>query len=246
MNQLNDDGTCCKHCKDCITFNYERIGENGKKQNFVYCYGGMDRVHDAKWYIDNSGYARSTNKINNGKAVLFHTFFKKNEWNVIDHINGYRNDNRLCNLRECTLLQNMHNLHTDKHSEFPGVMFNKRTKKWYAVTQVKAVRGVKQFGTYGYFGKDAYQYCHFLKCKEKNVVAFTMKNVRADETYEQLFVAYNANKKEVKINLPDGETYVLLADESSATREKEGKEIKDFVLLKPQSAMICGKPQQKN
>lgn len=148
MNQLNDDGTCCKHCKDCITFNYERIGENGKKQNFVYCYGGMDRVHDAKWYIDNSGYARSTNKINNGKAVLFHTFFKKNEWNVIDHINGYRNDNRLCNLRECTLLQNMHNLHTDKHSEFPGVMFNKRTKKWYAVTQVKAVRGVKQFGTY--------------------------------------------------------------------------------------------------
>ena len=104
----------------------------------------------------------------------------------------------------------------------------------------------KQFGTYGYFGKDAYQYCHFLKCKEKKVVAFTMKNVRADETYEQLFVAYNANKKEVKINLPDGETYVLLADESSATREKEGKEIKDFVLLKPQSAMICGKPQQKN
>lgn len=147
MNRHEGDGTCCKHCKDCITFNYERIGENGKKYNFIYCYGGMDRVHDYKWAINNTGYAISTSK-KEGKAVFYHCLFKKNEWNVMDHINGYRNDNRLCNLRECTPLQNMHNLHMYSRSKFPGVMFNKKTNRWYSVTQVKEARGVKRFGNY--------------------------------------------------------------------------------------------------
>ena len=135
-----DDSTCCRQCNDCKTLEYERTGRNGKTHRFLYCNGGLEEVEYAKWWIDNRGYARSTNKPRNGKAVLFHTLFKKNEWNVIDHINGYRDDNRLCNLRECSPLENMHNLHRNKFSKYPGVMYNKKRGYWYALTRARGVR----------------------------------------------------------------------------------------------------------
>lgn len=98
----------------------------------------------------------------------------------------------------------------------------------------------KQFGTYRYLGEDAHQYCQFIQCKDKNVVAFTIDNREKEERYQQLFVVYNANKKEVTIKLPKG-TYKLLSDESSSMREKDEIQVKDYIVVKPQSAVICAK-----
>lgn len=52
--------------------------------------------------------------------------------NYIDHINGNRSDNRLCNLREATNKQNQHNakLRKDNTSGIKGVSWNKKDKKW--------------------------------------------------------------------------------------------------------------------
>jgi hypothetical protein len=50
----------------------------------------------------------------------------------MDHINGIRNDNRLCNLRESTAQQNTWNRtkRSDNTSGYKGVWFKKSTNKW--------------------------------------------------------------------------------------------------------------------
>lgn len=61
----------------------------------------------------------------------------------IDHINGNRADNRLCNLREATRAQNMQNLRgpvvTNK-SGFLGVDFNKSSGSWRAQIRINGVK----------------------------------------------------------------------------------------------------------
>lgn len=52
----------------------------------------------------------------------------------IDHINGIRKDNRICNLRTATIKQNAENRRISKKntSGFRGVTLQKRTGKWQA------------------------------------------------------------------------------------------------------------------
>ena len=56
----------------------------------------------------------------------------------IDHINGVRDDNRICNLREATQQENLYNIGLSKHntSGYKGVHFHKKTGKWRAVASV--------------------------------------------------------------------------------------------------------------
>lgn len=56
----------------------------------------------------------------------------------IDHINGDRRDNRLCNLRSVTRSENLKNLsmRTDNTSGFMGVMMVRKTGKWRAFIEV--------------------------------------------------------------------------------------------------------------
>jgi hypothetical protein len=56
----------------------------------------------------------------------------------IDHINGIRTDNRICNLREANNNQNGKNLGLSKSntSGFKGVCFDKQTGKWRATIKV--------------------------------------------------------------------------------------------------------------
>ena len=54
----------------------------------------------------------------------------------VDHINHVRDDDRLENLRDVTPQQNLHNLsekRTNNNSGVPGVHWNTRSKRWYAV-----------------------------------------------------------------------------------------------------------------
>ena len=56
----------------------------------------------------------------------------------IDHINGRRGDNRICNLREATHAQNCKNLSLSKSntSGFRGVSWDAKRKKWCAIIVV--------------------------------------------------------------------------------------------------------------
>ena len=59
----------------------------------------------------------------------------------IDHINGIRNDNRFCNLREATQAennQNHHGMRSNNTSGVKGVHFDKKRGKWLA--QISANR----------------------------------------------------------------------------------------------------------
>jgi hypothetical protein len=53
---------------------------------------------------------------------------------VIDHINGIKTDNRICNLREATPQQNTFNQvkHSNNTSGYKGVYWSNVNKKWYA------------------------------------------------------------------------------------------------------------------
>lgn len=60
---------------------------------------------------------------------------------VIDHINGDGLDNRKSNLRAVTQRENLHNQHFKYASKYPGVNWDKGTKKWKAsLTNRKAIK----------------------------------------------------------------------------------------------------------
>lgn len=52
----------------------------------------------------------------------------------IDHVNGDGEDNRICNLRECSQSQNMANARkrSDNKSGFKGVCWSSNARKWMA------------------------------------------------------------------------------------------------------------------
>lgn len=55
----------------------------------------------------------------------------------IDHINGSRSDNRICNLREATGSQNMQNNNkAHGRSKYRGVWWHKRGGKWEAAIKI--------------------------------------------------------------------------------------------------------------
>ena len=58
----------------------------------------------------------------------------------IDHINGIRSDNRICNLRECTQMQNSRNrIVSNSSTGLKGVTFCKKRNKWLAQITVNYV-----------------------------------------------------------------------------------------------------------
>lgn len=67
---------------------------------------------------------------------------------MIDHINGNPSDNRLCNLRECSRMENMYNskLKSNNTSGFKNVFWDKRLKKWKV--QVRANKRNNYIGIY--------------------------------------------------------------------------------------------------
>lgn len=55
--------------------------------------------------------------------------------NVIDHINGIRTDNRICNLRDVSISENNHNMRKprkDSSTGFTGVSYDHRRQKYVA------------------------------------------------------------------------------------------------------------------
>lgn len=73
---------------------------------------------------------------------------------IIDHINGVRTDNRICNLREATSQENVRNksvLSSKNTSGHTGVYYNKSNNKW--VAQIKQMGVVTYLGSYNTLGE---------------------------------------------------------------------------------------------
>lgn len=76
----------------------------------------------------------------NGNPVYAHRLawlYKTGAWpkNTIDHINGVRSDNRFCNLREATRMQNNNAFRRKSKantSGYTGVYYHKQRNKWCA------------------------------------------------------------------------------------------------------------------
>lgn len=128
-----------KKAKDSLNYNHE-TGEF----KWARSVANSVKIGDKAGSIDKSGYIRIRLTINGVKKSLashrISWFIVHGELpNVIDHINGTRDDNRISNLRSCTNQQNILNqgLQKSNNSGFRGVYFVKSSKKWAAQIKFK-------------------------------------------------------------------------------------------------------------
>ena len=75
-------------------------------------------------------------------AIHFIENPKPNEYNMIDHINHHRTDNRISNLRWCNSSQNNSNKQKRKNttSKFKGIWFDKSDNKYQSYININKVR----------------------------------------------------------------------------------------------------------
>jgi hypothetical protein len=89
-----------------------------------------------KWSAQGNGYAfRRINVDGKYQKIYLHRFIMKAvKGEYVDHINGDKIDNRICNLRICTNAENSRNSKkkTGGSSKYKGVTFEKRTGRWVA------------------------------------------------------------------------------------------------------------------
>ena len=103
--------------------------------------GVFDELSRYKWHIHkihNLYYAyRSVVNGPRKHTVLMHRHIlglQKGDGKQVDHINHVGTDNRRCNLRLCTYIQNQQNSSARKGctSKYKGVYWNKGSNKWMA------------------------------------------------------------------------------------------------------------------
>ena len=110
--------------------------------------GDYDWLNQWKWCISSGGYAIRVQHIGyfNGKkkqkTFRMHRIIMNAPDDMdIDHINGNALDNRRCNLRICTISQNLCNQKkTRGKSKYLGVDWHKIAKKWRAAIQINKKR----------------------------------------------------------------------------------------------------------
>lgn len=123
-----------KHGDHIVIIDDEDWEEVKKYKWFVQCRRGNknpDKVYRNKYY---------------GKIETIHYFITR--YNITDHINGNALDNRKCNLRECTNVQNSRNkgARRDNKSGYKGVYLDKKSQKW--VAQIGFDGKCKKIGRY--------------------------------------------------------------------------------------------------
>ena len=100
----------------------------------------FEELSKYKWYTAGNGYAMRRGDRTNGEksAVMMHRQIADTpEGLVCDHINGHRMDNRKCNLRNCTQMQNGMNKHGAWGKvEYKGVRKLARTRRWSAAVTI--------------------------------------------------------------------------------------------------------------
>lgn len=89
------------------------------------------KVENYCWRLSNDGYAITYRVLDKWRAILMHSLIiGKIEGKEIDHINQNKLDNRKCNLRHLTHLENMHNVNRVPKSNtgIKNIHYNKNGK----------------------------------------------------------------------------------------------------------------------
>jgi len=126
--------------------------------NFIRLTKVSNRVNvgDVAGGIQNSGYISIKVSGKYYRAHRLAWLYTHGMWpnEMLDHINGDKADNRLCNLRECSRVQNGRNqkLSHVNTSGFKGVCWHKASNKWMACIGINKKQ--KHLGLY-YTAEDA-------------------------------------------------------------------------------------------
>lgn len=128
-----------------------------------------DSVACYPWYLNYHGYIAG--KVNGGCVYLHRFLMGEPSGKVIDHINGNKQDNRRCNLRICTVKENVRNARRPKNntSGYTGVTYRKHKDRYlanimvdrkqihlgYYKTPEEAI-AARKAGEQKYFGEFAY------------------------------------------------------------------------------------------
>lgn len=81
--------------------------------------------------------------------IIWKWYYGEDPKFLIDHINGIKDDNRICNLREATILENNRNMtrvNSKNTSGHIGVHYDKKIDKWVVKIRVAGER--KHIGAY--------------------------------------------------------------------------------------------------
>lgn len=98
-------------------------GKNGKGKSVKVDDDDYKKYNHLVWHLSDTGYAV---KKYNGETIRLHRLIVNcPEGMVVDHLNGNKLDNRKCNLRVCTQLENSKNRHNTK-----GYCYDKSKKKY--------------------------------------------------------------------------------------------------------------------
>lgn len=136
---------------------------NGERYEVIVDDDKYNEVMQYKWCVYTRPYSTNVYVGRNldGHSHLLHWQIagKPEPGYVIDHINGRTLDNRACNLRHCTQLQNSQNkrIHRDNTSGYKGVTLNKQRGKWEA--QIKINKKTIRIGAFDSPDRAYQAYC---------------------------------------------------------------------------------------
>lgn len=146
-------------CNSCGCITYERIRNGNRKTNkydlsgkygigftsngqqFYFDIDDYEKIKDYSWHKSSDGYIVAHSHEDSSKIIRIHRLIlDTNEF--IDHINHNKSDNRKCNLRVASYIQNSQNrsIQNNNTTNVTGVYWNKKNKKWVVIIVVNKRR----------------------------------------------------------------------------------------------------------
>lgn len=105
----------------------------------------MQKLAPYSWHLTCKGYA-ATSKVSGGTLFMHRLLLDAPPDKQVDHINGDKLDNRLCNLRLATNSENCRTKRKANPTGYRGISFKKAINKWQASIMIDGKR--KYLGVY--------------------------------------------------------------------------------------------------